>query len=292
MRAAVVRDQAIEFIDVPTPDPGPGEIRVRVAAAGVNPVDIQTVDGVYRALGWITQPDHVGLGWDVAGIVTAAAAGFKVGDRVAALSAGVDKPLGPYAEEVVVPASAAALVPANLELTEAATVPLNSLTAAQALDQLGPATGSLLVTGAAGGVGGYAIALAARAGWRVTALARQADRDFVLANGATDLLTAPEGTFDAVLDAAVLGDAAVALVRDGGHYMGVQPPRKPEGHGRITVDAVLVQSDGATLAALLQDTADGTLPARISTTLPLDEAAAAHKTLAAGGTRGRLLLIP
>ncbi|CRK56453.1 oxidoreductase, zinc-binding dehydrogenase family [Alloactinosynnema sp. L-07] len=298
MRAAVVREpgsvDAIEIVEVPTPVPGPGEVRVRVAAAGVNPVDLQTREGVFHRLGWINQTEYVGLGWDLAGTVTAVGSGveFVVGDLVAGLSAGVDRALGAYAEEAVIPAAAAALIPEGLSLTDSATVPLNGLTAAQAVALLGTANGSLLITGAAGGVGGYAVALATRAGWRVTGLARHSDREFVLSAGAVDLITEPVGRFDAVLDAAVLADIAVGLVRDDGKYVGVIPPAVPDGRGRVETSAVNVTADGAALAHLLSDTATGLLSARVSATLPLDQASGAHKTLAAGGQRGRLLLIP
>ena len=71
MRAAVViapgEPEAITLIDVPVPEPGAGEIRVEVAAAGVNPVDLSTRGGFFHQLGLVHQPDHVGLGWDVAG---------------------------------------------------------------------------------------------------------------------------------------------------------------------------------------------------------------------------------
>jgi NADPH:quinone reductase-like Zn-dependent oxidoreductase len=118
-----------------------------------------------------------------------------------------------HAEYLVVPASDVAPVPAGVDLLDAATVPLNSLTAAQLLALLGAPTGRLLVTGAAGGVGGYAVALAARAGWAVTALARANDTGFLTRAGAGQVVTnLPEHPdFDAVLDAALLGEAALNL---------------------------------------------------------------------------------
>jgi len=166
MRAVVVTNpgpaEGLRVIDVPTPVVGPGEVRIAVAAATVNPVDIQTRAGVYHELGWVDQPEHTGLGWDVAGTVSAVGADvtastprMRVGMRVAALVPGVDKPLGAYADEVVASPDAVAAVPDGLDLVEAATVPLNGLTALQALDILGdPAGRRLLVTGAAGAVGG------------------------------------------------------------------------------------------------------------------------------------------
>jgi len=305
MRAVVVHDPApadgLEIIEVAAPEPGPGEIRIRVAAAGVNPVDIATRSGQVRSWGWITENDRLGLGWELSGTVSAVGAPavdgpahqFKVGDQVAALSWGTDRPLAAYAEEAVVAASAAALVPQSLPLVDAAAVPLNSLTALQGIAALGaPAERTLLVTGAAGSVGGYALTLANRLGWRVTALARESDRHFVLTAGASNLITEPVGTYDAVFDPAILPEHVLALVKDGGHYVGVTSAAVPDGGGRITAEAVVVAADGERLATLLADTAQGRLPVRIQAIVPLAEAAAAHKALEAGGVRGRYLLVP
>lgn len=301
MRAAVVRTpgatDAIELVDTPTPQPGPGEIRIRVKAAAVNPVDLQTVQGIYHQLGWVTQTEQTGLGWDVAGEVSAVGEGvteFTVGTSVAALSEGVDKAVGPYAEEVVVPAKAASAVPAGLEATDAATVPLNGLTATQALDLLGPAEGrTVLVTGAAGGVGGYGVRLAAARGWTVLGLARETDRADVTEGGA-ELVTTLEGLepVDAVFDTAVLADAAVAAVRDGGHYVGVMPPAVPASVRGVETGAVMVTANGEQLADLLARTAAGELPARVHAVVPLDEVQQVHAKVAGGGVRGRYVLTP
>jgi NADPH:quinone reductase-like Zn-dependent oxidoreductase len=297
MRAAVVIEpgpaDAIEIIDVPTPQPGPGEIRIKVAAAGVNPVDTLARAGIFHKLGWVDQPDHLGLGWDVAGTVTAVGEGAwpAIGARVAAVAVGVDRPLGTYAEEVVVLAEEAAPVPDGLSLTDAATAPLNSLAALQAVELLGAADGqTLLVTGAAGGFGGYATAFAAARGWKVTGLARESDREFVLGSGAVELITSAVGVYDAVIDAAVLGD--LALVADDGHYVGVRGIDVPDGGGRVRSEAVSIIADRAALTKILEDHAAGTLPARVHALLPLDQASIAHKAFEAGGARGRYLLIP
>lgn len=298
MRAIVIRTpggpEALELVDLPTPEAGPGEVRIAVAAAAVNPVDVSTRDGVFHRLGFISQPEYVGLGWDVAGTVTAVGAdvAFQVGDRVAAMVGGVDRSFGPYAEELVRPAAEVVAVPDGLELNDAASVPLNSLTATQALDLLGAAEGrTLLVTGAAGAVGGYAVQLAAERGWQVTGLARPSDEAFVRERGA---LFASElsGSFDAVLDPASLVEPALAVVRDGGTYVGVLPAMKPTTDRDVTIDAVQVQVDTESLAGLLARTAAGELPARVHATLPLDQAADAHRLLSKGGLRGRIVLVP
>ena len=297
-RAAVVRTpggpDSIEIIDVPAVEPGPGQVRVEIAAATVNPVDLALVAGVFHGLGLIDQPEHTGLGWDFAGTVTATGpdAGLPVGSRVAGLVGGFDRDFGTYAEQLVVPASDTALVPDGLDLATAATVPLNGLAAAQLADLLGDGGGrSLLVTGAAGAVGGYVVSLAQDRGWRVTGLARAEDEEFVRGLGADFTAEAAPG-WDAVADGAALQEQGVALVRDGGLFVGVQPGAVPAEKRGVTVRVVVTQPDGARLAQLLDATASGRLQARVHAVVPLDQAAATHHAVAKGGVRGRYVLQP
>lgn len=297
-RAAVVRNpggpDSLEIIHVPVDEPGPGEVRVEIAAATVNPVDLALADGVFHELGLIHQPDHTGLGWDFAGIVTATGPDVDVpiGSRVAGLVGGFDRDFGTYAEQVVVPASDIALVPNSLDLTTAATIPLNGLAAAQLVDLLGDGGGrSLLVTGAAGAVGGYVVSLAQDRGWRVTGLARAEDEEFVRGLGA-DFTTAAAPGWNAVADGAVLQEQGVTLVRDGGLFVGVLPSAVPTAERGVTVSVVVVEPDGARLAQLLDATARGRLPARVHAVVPLDRAVTAHRAVARGGVRGRYVLQP
>jgi NADPH:quinone reductase-like Zn-dependent oxidoreductase len=299
-KAAVVRTpggpDSIEFIDVPVAEPGPGEVRVRIAAAAVNPVDLAVAGGVFHAMGLVNQPDHTGLGWDFAGTVAAAGPGVDLatGTRVAGLVDGFDRDYGTYAEQLVVPATNLAVVPDGLDLAAASTVPLNALTAAQILDLLGdaPADGNrLLVTGAAGAVGGYVAALAPDRGWQVTGLARAEDEDFVRGLGAGFTAHAEPG-WDAVADGAVMQEKALALVRDGGAFVGVQPSAKLPAERGIKADAVVVHPDDPRLANLLARIASGELPARVHAVVPLDQVADAHRAAAKGGLRGRYVLTP
>ncbi|UED86213.1 NADP-dependent oxidoreductase [Streptomyces profundus] len=297
-RTAVIRTpggpDAIEITDVPVVEPGPGEVRVAIAGAAVNPVDLGVVAGVFHQLGLVNQPEHTGLGWDFAGTVVATGpdVDLPVGSRVAGLVTGFDRDFGTYAEQLVVPARDTAPVPDGLDLTEAAAVPLNGLTAAGIVDLLGEGAGrSLLVTGAAGAVGGYVLSLAAERGWRVTGLARAADEEFVRGLGAEFLTTATPG-WDAVADAATLQEEGVALVADGGLFVGVRPGMAPAAERGVTVEVVGVEPDRARLAALLDATARGELPARVHAVLPLDQVAAAHRAVAEGGVRGRFVLRP
>ncbi|WP_372344546.1 NADP-dependent oxidoreductase [Streptomyces sp. KL116D] len=296
MRAAVVTTfggpEAVEIADVERPEPGAGQIRIKVAAATLNPVDAGVRSGAFGGAG-----TRRGLGWDVAGTVEAAdvAAGWQPGEAVVALHYGLANPLGTHAEHVVVDASAAAKAPATLDATHAATLPLNALTAAQALDLLDVRAGqSLLVTGAAGAVGGYAVQLAAHRGIEVTAYASAADEELLRGLGATHVV--PRGTApapaDAVLDTAVLGAEALAWVRDGGAYAGVIPGAAPAPERGVRTAAVEVAPDGARLAELVRLADEGVLTTRVAETYALADAVKAHARLAEGGVRGRLVLIP
>ena len=297
-RAAVVtrpgEPDAISLVDLPVVPLGPGLVRVAVAAATVNPVDVTVRSGLLHEVGVIDQPEHTGLGWDFAGTVVEADPGVDLaaGTRVAGLVGGLDRDFGTYAEQLVLPAGDMAVVPDGLDRVEAATVPLNALTALQLVDLLGEGDGSsLLVTGAAGAVGGYVVPLAIERGWRVTGLARAADEEFVRSLGA-EFVSEPTTGWDAVADGAVLQRDAVALVRDDGRFVGVQPSSRPPAERGVSVEAVSVVPDGAALAGLLERTATGELPARVAEVLPLDRVDDAHAAVAKGGVRGRYVLVP
>lgn len=303
-RAAVVRTPSgpgsIEIIELPVVEPGPGEVRVRVHAAAVNPVDLAVAGGVFHAMGVVPQSEHTGLGWDFAGTVAATGPGvdLTVGTRVAGVVTGFDREVGTYAEHVVVAATDVAVVPDELDLATAATVPLNGLAAAQIVDLLGdpPADGRadrnrLLVTGAAGAVGGYVTVLAQDHGWQVTGLARAQDEDFVRSLGAGFTAHAEPG-WDAVADCAALQEESIALVRDGGVFVGVRPNAGPATERGITVAVVVAKPDGPRLGGLLARAASGELPARVHAVVPLDQVADAHRAMAKGGVRGRYVVKP
>ncbi|MFJ4282955.1 NADP-dependent oxidoreductase [Streptomyces massasporeus] len=295
MRAVVVNSfggpENVEVVETEVPEPGAREIRIKVAAASLNPVDAGVRAGVFGGAG-----KRIGLGWDVAGTVDAVgvASSWRVGDEVVALDYGMVKPLGTHAEYVVVDTDAAALAPATVDAVRAATLPLNALTAAQALDRLELAPGdALLVTGAAGAVGGYAVQLAAHRGISVTGLARRGDEAFVRSLGAGGFLGGvADRDFDAVLDAAVLGEPALAGVRDGGRYIGVIPHAEPASVRGVRTAAVEVSADGTQLAELVRLVDEGVLTTRVAETFALEDAAKAHARLDGGGVRGRLVLVP
>ncbi|WP_103352829.1 NADP-dependent oxidoreductase [Amycolatopsis sp. CA-128772] len=307
MRAMVIRrfggPEVLEFVEVPVPEPGPGQVRIRVAAAAVNPVDLATRSGTLSAAGVIPPREVLGLGWDVAGeIADAGDTGFRAGDAVIGLRDRIATPLGAYAEQIVLDASAVAPAPAGVSPAEAATLPLNALTSAQALD-LAETTGTVLVTGAAGAVGGYAVALAHARKLRVVAVASEADEAEVRGFGADEFVprgpsladrvrAVVPGGVDAVLDTALLGLDALDAVRGGGEFVAFAAGAAPLPLRGIRVRTVWIRADGPRLAELARLAENGTLPLRVAGVLPLTEAATAHERLAAGGLRGRLVLTP
>ncbi|MBF4770393.1 zinc-binding dehydrogenase [Nocardioides agariphilus] len=283
----------VQIVSVPEPVAGPGRVVVELVATAVQPVDPFFATETGRQAFGVT--DETGLGWDLVGRVVATGpdvTAYRVGDVVAALDDQLFAADRTQADLVALDVDALALVPEGLDPLDAATVPLNALTAAQALDLLGDADGrDLLVTGAGGAVGGYALALAVSAGWSVTGLGRERDEAFVRSTGAAFTTQLDPASYDAVLDPASIVDAALAAVRDGGTYVGVQSTNVPESE-RVTTTAVMVHRDGDRLAELLARSASGELEVRVAGTVPLAEAATAYAKVAAGGQRGRWLLVP
>ncbi|MEU8758151.1 zinc-binding dehydrogenase [Streptomyces sp. NPDC048659] len=312
MRALVIDSfggpEVLRIAEVPTPPTGPGRVRIRVAGATVHPVDLATRSGALAAAGLMAGRGRTGLGWDVAGVVEETGpgvTGLTPGDRVIGLNDRLDVPLGTQAEYVVLDAHAVAPAPARLAPEAAATLPLAGLTALQALDALAlPPGETVLVTGAAGAVGGYALALAAARGLRVVATARPADEAAVRERGAGLFVpaTAPRlgeavralvpGGVAGALDGAVLGAAALDAVRTGGAFAALVAGGAPYPLRGIRVAPVWVRADAAGLARLAALADDGVLVPRLAGTLPLAGAAEAHRRLAEGGLRGRLVLVP
>ncbi|MQY15559.1 2-haloacrylate reductase [Streptomyces sp. RB5] len=312
MRAVIVTEpggpEALRVVETAVPEPGPGQVRIRVGAAGVNPVDTAVRAGVFVQVGVVAERARYGVGWDAAGVVDAVGAGVTgvaVGDSVVALLDLLDLELGAYAEQLVVDAYAVAPAPRGTDAAHAATLPLNALTADQSLAALALEPGqTLLVTGAAGAVGGYGVELAAKdRGLRVVAQAGPGDEALVRGLGAAEFVprdavlaaavraVAPGGVHG-VLDAASVGAGALAALRPRGRFAAVLPSNTPLPLRGTTVHLTQVYADGARLAELTALADKGVLTPRVADTLPLERAAEAHERLARGGVRGRLVLVP
>ncbi|MFJ9364669.1 NADP-dependent oxidoreductase [Nocardia sp. NPDC101769] len=311
MRAVVIRSfggpEVLEQAEVPVPSPGPGQVRIRVTAAGVNPVDLHTRSGGLAQAGLMVPRDVIGLGWDVAGTIDEIGSGvpdFARGDQAYGLSDRLDVPLGAQADFVVLDAAAVALAPRRASAVEAATIPLNALTAVQSLDALALTAGqTVLITGAAGALGGFAVELAVSQGLRVVATAAAPDEDLVRELGAEFFVPRGgrlgeavraliPGGADGAVDAASLGAEALDAVRSGGAFAAVVGGAEPAGLRGIRVSNTWIRADGPRLAELAALVDAGRLTPRVAGTLPLDRVADAHHQLAAGGLRGRLVLIP
>ncbi|SDF83492.1 NADP-dependent oxidoreductase [Klenkia brasiliensis] len=291
--------------EVPLPAPGPGEVRVRVAATSFN-----AVDGNIR-LGAMQGPFPVALphvpGADLAGTVDAlgeGVTGWSVGDRVVGFLPMV--PDGASAEQVLAPAEVLAPAPAAVPLVDAASLPTVGLTAWQALFDHGGLTAGqrVLVVGAGGAVGGYAVQLAAAAGAHVVATASPRSRDAVLAAGAAevvdrtgaDLATAVTEPVDLVLNLAPLEPDAFAalagLVRDGGAVVSTtvwMPAPTDEARGVRGVD-VYVRSDAAQLAELVARVDRGELRVAVAERVPLARLADVHARAARGELPGKVVV--
>jgi NADPH:quinone reductase-like Zn-dependent oxidoreductase len=192
---AIVQDRygdadVLRLQEIDRPEPGPGQVLVRVCTAGVDPGVWHLMAGLPYAvrLGFgLRKPKACTRGADVAGVVEAVGpdvAGFTPGDEV------FGEGEGTFAEFALVPAKSLAPKPANLNFAEAAVVPISGTTALQCLRDAGgiQAGQHVLILGASGGVGSFAVQLAKAFGARVTAVASTAKLDFVRSLGADEVL--------------------------------------------------------------------------------------------------------
>jgi NADPH:quinone reductase-like Zn-dependent oxidoreductase len=284
----------------PWPVAGPGEVVVEIATANVNPTDVAARAGAHRQRMPDLQPPFV-AGWDLAGVISevnAPGCAFAVGDAVVGMIpwARIGARVGSYAQAAAVDPAWLAPRPDGLDEVLGATVPLNALTAHQALELIGaPAGATVLITGASGAVGGFATQLAAQRGLRVLAVASAGDEAWVASLGAAEVLPrstelAKVGPVDAVLDAVPVGAAALTPVRAGGVAVFTRRSVQLPGGLDVRVEMPLVDSDPAALAELTRAVADGTLRSRVALTLDLCDAAEAHRLVERGGLRGKVLL--
>lgn len=282
--------------EVATPQPGPGQVLVRVVAAGVNPADWKIRSGMFRAYAPVTFPGTPGL--DGAGVIESVGAdvtAFKPGDEVYGILQ------GGYAEYALAEASRVQLKPANLSFEEAAAVPVGALTAWSAIETAEIQPGQrVLIHGAAGGVGLYAVQLAHAKGAHVIATGSAKNLDSIRSLGVETVLdynAAPFETLVSGLDAVIdtvggdLAERSFKVLRPNGIYITVAgrlAPDAGEAEGIRAISAGRAAPEFLTqLSALL---AAKELVPVVGTVFPLAEAGAAQALSATGHGRGRILL--
>jgi len=296
----------LRFEDVALPVPGAGEVRIRVAATSFNPVDAGIRAGGLQGPFPVALPHTPGI--DVAGTVDAVGDGVDtvaIGDAVIGFLPMVGD--GAAAEYAIAPAEVLTAAPSTVPLADAAALPLVGLTAWQALFELGGLTAGqrVLITGAGGAVGAYAVQLAKGAGAYViaTASARSADRvrgagaDEVVDHTSTEVVDAVAEPVDLLLNLAPIEPpefaAQVALVRDGGAVVNttvwMQAP-SDEARG-VRGRNVFVRSDAEQLARLVAAVDSGDLHIDISRRIRLEELPVLHVEAAGNPVSGKVVVL-
>jgi NADPH:quinone reductase-like Zn-dependent oxidoreductase len=304
MKAAVYRSfggpDVLEVVDVPEPKMFADQVRIRIKATSLNPADLGFQAGAVDAL--VDSFFPVIPGWDVAGIVEEVGigtTGFKAGDEVIGFVRGAIQHYGSYAEQIAAEPRQLVRKPANFDWGQAAGLPLVGLTAYQAVvHALDVRDGeTVLVHGAAGGVGHLAVQIAAARGASVIGTASESNHDYlrflgvqpvVYGDGLADRIRtlAPEGVH-AVLDTAGRGALAITPRIGTADVRAASVANSNEHPGTIQVFAHL---DHADLEALVQLAEAGKLSVHVARSFPLDQAADAQRLLAEGHGGGKIVL--
>ncbi len=296
--------------EIPTPPAAEGTVVVRVKAAGLNPIDNGIAVGMLAQMGLPHEYPLV-LGRDAAGIVESVGAGVdhvSVGDEVLGhvllappISAGT------LAEYAVLPAAAVIRKPAGLDFVTAAALPLAGAAAVQSIDAIDPQPGqTVLVNGASGGVGSFAVQLLAARGVTVVATGKPTDADRLTTLGAAKVIdhTAgpvaeqvraayPDGV-DALISLHGMDPSAtpIAAVRTGGKVAGVAgvPDEATLGAAGLTGTSIKATPTREILAPLAEQAAAGDLKVAVASVLPLEQATDGLGRLATGGAGGKLVV--
>jgi NADPH:quinone reductase-like Zn-dependent oxidoreductase len=297
----------LRYEDVAVPDPGAGQVRVRVAGTTFNGVDANIRAGNMQGPMPLTLPHIPGL--DLAGTVDALGTdvdSLAVGDRVVGfLPFVVD---GASADYVLAPAESLAAAPTSIPLADAAALPLVGLTAWQALFEHADLTSGqrILVNGASGAVGGYAVQLARAVGAHVIATGSLSNEQHLLELGAdevidhttTDATSAVTEPLDVLLNLAPITpeqlSALAALVGAGGVVVNTtvwMPAPSDEARGVRGID-LYVRSDAQQLSELVSRVDRGELVVDVAERVALSDLASVHARAAAGTLTGKVVIVP
>lgn len=290
--------EVLKYEDIPEPEPGPDEIRIKIFAAGVNPIDWKIRRGY---IGSLPLPSTMGL--DVAGTVDMVGqdeTSFQPGDEVFAKVA-IGK--GGYAEYTVAGLTEMALKPKSIGFVESAAIPTAGLAAWQSIFNLAGLgkEQSVLIHGAAGGVGTFAVQFAKWKGAYVIGTASAKNAEFLKSIGADEVIDYKNqrfedlvGNLDVVLDT-VGGDTfdrSWEVLKPGGFLVTTVaniPEGEPEKRG-VRAKRVATQSDGKELAQIAAITDELKIKPVVTTVLPLEDARKAHEMSETLHTRGKIVL--
>lgn len=299
MRAIVLTSfagpDALELADVSAPTPADGEQLVTVRAASLGPWDLGNSHGAFAAAGGSSKFPQV-QGWDFSGET-------DDGRRVLGCVAQPWMGIGAFAEQIAVPSAILAPLPEALGFAEGSALPVSGLAARLLVEAAAVSDGDLvLVTAAAGMVGGFASQLAMNRGARVVAAVRESDAQEARRLGAeavvdtNDMEVAvreewPDGV-DACIDTVGLGSDALVCVRDGGAFVTSVPWAVPDAVRGISPGSIQAQPDADATAELAARAAAGGLTLRVAETLPFERFRDAYTRLERGGLHGKIVLTP
>jgi NADPH:quinone reductase-like Zn-dependent oxidoreductase len=288
----------LSYEDVEQPRPGSGEVLVKIAATSLNPIDLKLRSGAMQQFMPLEFPAI--LGNDVAGVVAALGAGvssFNMGQRVMGIASQT------YAEFAVVKADALALIPDGMSFEQAGALPLVTLTGTQLIERgIKPKTGqSVLLTGGLGGVGRTAAYVAGEHYAQVIAAVRPSQLQAAESLGTKAVVSLDDGeglarfsNLDSFADT-VGGPVAaklLKLLRPGAKYATVVGAPPEAANYDIHVEMVEMQPDPVRLRQLADAFVKGDLKIPVARIMKLSEAAEAHRLGQAGGTGGKIVLVP
>jgi NADPH:quinone reductase-like Zn-dependent oxidoreductase len=297
--------EVLRYEDVDRPRPAAAQVLIRVAATSFNPVDAAIRSGFLQQVFPVALPHTPGI--DVAGTLAEigeGVAGWSVGEAVVGFLPMTED--GASAEFVLAPAELLTGAPTSIPLGDAAALPSASLSAWQALfEQADLKAGQrVLVNGAGGGVGGYALQLAKQAGATVIATASPRSRDAVEALGAdrivdytaTAVTEAISEPVEVVLNLVNAPESDLAgltdLVSDGGVLVSTTSPVRDDPGRDVRSVRLFVRSDAGQLATIVERVDSGELRVDVSERFPLSEIARVHELGEAGKFRGKVILTP
>jgi NADPH:quinone reductase-like Zn-dependent oxidoreductase len=302
--------EVLMYQDVPRPTAGTGEVLIRVQAAGVNPAEWKAASGKAKLIREMPLP--LTLGWDVSGIVEEVGpdvTAFQQGDAVYGLLRFPSPSAGTYAEYVTAPVADLALKPTSIDHIHAAAVPMAALTAWQGLFEHGKleAGQTALITGAAGGVGHFAVQLAKSKGAQVIGVASGRHAAFLREMGVDQFIDYTSTSIEDVAhDVDLLldtvggrdGDHLLSVLKRGGTLIPVLSRSYSAGRveeAGITIRTTLanimqLRSNGAQLVEIGELIDAGQVRVAIDAVVPLAEAARAHERSAAGHVQGKIVL--